>query len=168
MPIYFFDTSALKHRYINTKPHAQRIGWLVSNAKCECYVADWTVLEVASALAGCCRDRRAGVNKFDSMDRLFFRDMASGRIKVRPTNSRDILRARSLLRKGVMIHRRVDSGDALIAACCRDLALERRQRITFYTSDWGLYTVLREIGAFTSVLKLRFVGAPKHGIPAET
>jgi hypothetical protein len=78
------------------------------------------------------------------------------------------MQARSVLRKGVAINRNVGSADALIASCCRELALELKARVVFYTADWGLYTVLRQIDSFTSVMTLRFILLPKNGIPAET
>lgn len=168
MSVYFFDTSALKHRYFEKGPHTGRIKGLVSNSRNTCYIADWTVLEIASAFGDYCRGNKFTERRFDKMDGSFFQDLVTGRLRVRTNNSRGILRARTLLRKGVTINRNVGSGDALIAACCRDLALEIRTRITFYTADWGLYTLLREINAYTSVMRLRFVGTPKHGIPAET
>jgi predicted nucleic acid-binding protein len=167
MPIYFFDTSALKHRYAKT-PHRRRIRKITSDPKGTCYICDWTIVEIASALGGHCRGNKLDVAKFDRMDREFFRDLADGRIRVRRTSSRGMLQARSVLRKGVMLNRDVDSGDALIAACCRELALELKQRVVFYTADWGLYTLLRGMNSFRAVMKLRYILSPKNGIPAET
>jgi predicted nucleic acid-binding protein len=167
MPIYFFDTSALKHRYVTTAQR-RRIRKITSNLKGTCYICDWTIVEIASALGGHCRGNKLNVAKFDRMDREFFQDLAAGRILVRRTTSRGMLQARSILRKGVMLHRDVDSGDALIAACCRELALELKQRVAFYTADWGLYTLLRGMDSFTAVMTLRYILTPKNGIPAET
>ncbi len=167
MPIYFFDTSALKHRYAQTA-HRRRIRRVSSMPSGGCYICDWTVVEMASALGGHCRGNNLGVKKFDSMDNEFFRDISNGRLTVRTTSTRVLLHARAVLRKGVVIKRDVGSADAVIASCCRELALELKQRIIFYTADWGLYTLLRGISAFTSVMTLRFIGTPKNGIPSET
>jgi len=167
MPIYFFDTSALKHRYVTT-PQRRRVRKVTSDPNSSCYICDWTIVEIASALGDHCRGNRLGVKKFDQMDREFFEDLASGKLKVRRTSTRGMMQARSVLRKGVAIHRNVGSADALIASCCRELALEQKTRVVFYTADWGLYSVLREIGSFTSVMTLRYILSPKNGIPAET
>jgi len=167
MPIYFFDTSALKHRYVAT-PQRRRVRRVTSDPKSPCYICDWTVVEIASALGDHCRGNGLGVKKFDRMDREFFDDLASGKLNVRRTSTRGMMQARSVLRKGVAINRNVGSADALIASCCRELALELKARVVFYTADWGLYTVLRQIDSFTSVMTLRFILLPKNGIPAET
>lgn len=124
--------------------------------------------ELASAFGSHCRGNRWDVASFDKMDKLFFEDLGAGRIRVRKSNSREILNARTLLRKAVMINSDADSGDALIASCCRDLALELKLRITFYTADWRFYKLLRGIDAYRVAMRLRFVGIPKNGIPAET
>jgi hypothetical protein len=167
MPVYFMDTSALKHRYV-TSAQRRRVRKITSDPKASCYICDWTIVELASAFGGHCRGNKLNVTKFDRMEREFFQDLASGRVLVRRTSSRGMLQARSILRKGVVINRDVDSGDALIAACCRELALELKQRVVFYTADWGLYTLLRRIDSFTSVMTLRYILTPKNGIPAET
>lgn len=168
MPIRFLDTSALKHRYTKNGDLTSRIRRIVSDKRYECYIADWTVVEIASALGDHCRGNNMGIQHFDKMNQKFFGDLASGRVKVRVTNSRGMLQARTLLRKGVSIRRNVHTGDALLAACCRELALDAGERVTFYTSDWKLYKLLRDIDAYRSVMRLRFVGIAKEGIPPTT
>ena len=47
MAHYFFDTSALKHRYITTPQHTQ-ISRIVSDKRNACYICDFTILEMAA------------------------------------------------------------------------------------------------------------------------
>jgi hypothetical protein len=53
--------------------------------------------------------------------------------------------------------RNLSSGDALIAACCLDLAYVEKQRITFCTSDRPLHSILSDITAYTSAINLRLL-----------
>jgi hypothetical protein len=168
MSLHFFDTCAIKHRYIGS-PHARQVDRVVLDKKIESYIADLTVLEICSALGGACRTQKKGVKEYDAMDHRFLTDIADGTIKVRPTNKLNVIRARSLLRYGGVIKgRNLGSGDALIASCCLDLAHDKKERITFNTADWNLYRILREIDAFTAAMTLQFILPPKHGIPART
>ncbi len=154
MGIHFFDTSALQHRYVSG-PHTRRVRRIISDQRCECYIADWTVLEIASGLAKRCRAGNLTIQSYDAMDTRFFEDLAGGRLKVRESTPQEIRRARDLLRfAGVIKRRRLTSGDALIAVSCLDLALERKCRVNFYMSDNPLYNILQDIGAFTSALSL--------------
>lgn len=165
----FLDTCALKHRYISASPQRRTMSQFVLSKTSHCYIADMTILELAGALGGACRTTRAGVKTYDTMDRRFLRDIADGHLIVRPTNNRSLLRARGLLRFGGVIKgRNLGSSDALIASCCLDLAHELQQRLDFYTADWNLYTILREIDAFRSAMTLIYILPPKHGIPART
>jgi len=168
LPIYFLDTSALQHRYVESV-FSRRIRRIVSDRRGTCYIADVTVLEMARALANRCRQNGWGINRFDAMNLTFLQDIESGRLKVRTTTVRDVLRARHLLRFAVVSMRKnLHSADALIATCCLYLAQELKQKAVFYSHDWALYLILRDIGAFRSSLKLRFVGPGKGGIPPET
>ena len=168
MPASFFDTSALKHRYI-AGPYAVKINRVLGRKKMTCYIADLTILEMASALGGNCRAAKLGTRMYDSMDRRFLADIADGRLAVRQTNRINILRARNLLRlAGVIKSRNLGSSDAIIASCSLDLAHDLKERITFYTGDWTLYTILREIDAFKAAMTMQYVLPPKHGIPART
>jgi len=88
---------------------------------------------------------------------------------VRTVTQLDLLRVRHLLRfAGVLKKKKLKSADAVISECCRELALEKRRRIVFYVADWKLYAILRDIDAFRSTLKLRFLGEGKGSIPPET
>ena len=157
MGVHFFDTSALQHRYIRG-PNTTRVRHILSNRRCECYIADWTVLEIASGLARRCRAGNLTIERYDAMDAKFFEDLAVGRLKVRESTPQEIRRARDLLRfAGVIKRRRLKSADALIAICCLDLALERKSRVSFYMSDEPLYNILRDIDAFASALRLCYL-----------
>lgn len=164
--IYFFDTSALVHRYLDG-PDSRKVRRIVSDSRVICNIADWTILEMVSALARRCRQEAMSKRDFDLLEKRFFRDIATGRLRVRVTTSRDMMRARDLLRyAGIIKGRRLDSGDAFIASCCLDLAYQEKRRITFCTSDKKLYSILSEITVFTSALQLRFFIPPNFIGPA--
>ncbi len=71
MPAYFFDTCALKHRYIKTRISA-RISRIVSNHRYTIYVSELTVVELGSAFAHYCFMQGAGDKEYDRMYRRFF------------------------------------------------------------------------------------------------
>jgi hypothetical protein len=75
-------------------------------------------------------------------------------------------RARHLLRfAGLIKSRNLGSHDAMIAICCLELALEKKDVATvFYTHDWPLYSILREVGSFRDALELRYIAEGKGGI----
>lgn len=168
MAYYFFDTSALKHRYIRT-PQRAVIGRIVSDKRNACYICDVTILEMAHALGSVCRTTQARLRNYDAMDSRFFDDIATGRIQVRATSPLGVLRARNLLRfGGVIIGADLGSADALVASTCLDLAHDLRVRIRFYTADWGQYRLMRKCGVFRSAMVLQYILQPKHDIPART
>lgn len=162
--IRFFDTSALQHRYVNG-PESLKVRRLTGLSD-ECFIAESTMLEMVSALAKRCRGAGHDAHVFDRWELKFHDDVGNGRLKVRSVSQRIILRARHLIRfAGVLRKRNLGSADALIASACLELALERHAVVTFYTSDWALYSIIRDIDAFTSALRIVFVGPPRHGIP---
>src|SRR5258706_4537155 len=164
--ISFFDTCALQHKYVDG-PHSRRIRQIIGGVSRECFVAEWTVLEIASAFANRCRAGNFQIDVFDRWELKFYPDIADRRLNVRPVSQRNVLKARQLIRfAGVLNRRNLASGDALIASTCLELALERRKTVTFYTSDWTLYTIVRDIDVFKFALRMVYVGAPKGGIPA--
>lgn len=135
---------------------SRRIRRLVSDDRSICYIADVTVLEISSALGLKCRKRGWGVKEFDAMDIGFLEDLATGDLKVCTTSKRHVLKARDLIRfAGVVKQRSLKSADALIAVCCLELALEKKQRIVFYLEDKKLYSILRDIDAYRAALELR-------------
>src|SRR5258708_75276 len=148
MAHYFFDTSALKHRYIDSPQHA-RISRIVSDKRNACYICDLTILEMASALGGVCRASSAGLKKYDAMNTQFLQDIQSGQLQVRTTTWVAILRATNLLRfGGVILGAPFGIMDALIASTCLDLAHELKVRFRFYTADSQQYAVLRRSDVF--------------------
>ena len=161
MPVYFFDSSALQHRYMDG-PYSKRIRRIISTNSNECFIADVTVLEIASALGRRCRQGNFRYQRYDQADDRFWKDIEEGNLIVRETTQRDVMRARNLLRyAGVLKRRNLGSADALVAVSCLELALERGETIIFYTSDWTQYDILKHIDAFTAVLTLRLAGVPK-------
>jgi predicted nucleic acid-binding protein len=127
------------------------------------------VVEVASALAQVCRRNSWDVRVYDALDAKFFKDLQRQRILVQRVTAFDLWRARHLLRfAGVLKNRKLKSSDAIIAECCRELAMEKGERLVFYTADWKLYAILRDIQAYKSTMKLRYLGPGKGGIPPQT
>lgn len=155
MSHYFLDTSVLKYRFFKGK-HSRSIKRIVSDRRNICYIADHTIIEIASALASTCREWNWDAKKFDDMNNRFFRDLSSGILQVRPTTKHDVLRASHLIRyAGVEKKRSLKSGDSLIATSALEFALENQVRVIFYTGDKTLYSILQTLSAFTSALKLR-------------
>lgn len=157
MPAYFFDTCALKHRYMKTRI-SPRISRIVSNSRYEIYVSELTVVELGSAFAHFCNTQGTGHEEYDRMYLKFFRDVARKRIIVRDITKRDLENARHLLRFARVIERRhLGSADAIIAETCRDLSYELGQRVTFYSCDQRLHTTLSATGAYRAAVKLRYL-----------
>lgn len=164
---YFFDTSALIPRYMRGK-FTYRVNQLFAS-KNQIVISEISMVEIVSALASNCRDKGLTASDFDRFHGAFLEDVATGRINVKSLSSYDMNRARHLLILGGVVNRRsLKSSDALIAVSCREHALETRQRWTFYTKDWRLYSTLYEINAYRSALRLRFFGRGRGGIPAST
>jgi hypothetical protein len=157
----FFDTCALQHCYLPSQ-YSRTVRSAMSRPANRCYVLDLTVLEIASALGKQCRARNLSVCEYDRLSLKFWRDIEGKRLIVRPFGQREVMRARHLLRyAGVIRKRNLGSADALIAVGCLELALEIREPVAFYSSDWPLYSTLREIDAFKNCLSLRYLGVPK-------
>ena len=161
MSLHFLDTCALQHRYIDSV-YSRRVRSLVSRESCQCFISEWSVLEIASALANRSRKGILSIEKFDLLNGHFLKDVASGSLGVINLSGRDFIRARDLIRfAGVVKKRNLKSGDAMVATSCLAFSLQRKEGVSFYTSDWTLYDTLRGIDAFTSRLKLVFLGTPK-------
>jgi hypothetical protein len=167
MAYHFFDTSALKHRYIKTPQHS-KISRMVGDTRNSCYICDLTILEMSSALGGVCKANRAGVEKYDTLNNRFFEDIHNGRIQVRTTSWLSILRARNLIRLSVILGANLGTVDALVGSTCLDLAHELKVRFNFYTADWQQYVLLRQSDVFKKGMTLHYIMAPKNGIPART
>jgi predicted nucleic acid-binding protein len=157
MPAHFFDTSALRHRYIDT-PLSRRIKRAVSDSRHEVYISELTIVELATAFADDCISRGTGHVEYDRMYRRFFHDVAIGRVRVRSVTQRDFQNARHLIRFAKVIQKRhLKSADAIIAESCRDLAYDLGSQATFWLCDEKLYKTLSSLSAYSSAVKLRFV-----------
>ena len=166
--VFFLDTSALIHRYLDC-PSSRMIRTIVSRRDNKCYVGELTVLEMSSAIARRLRKPRHDPNvtdfaqnrKFDHLESRFFRDISEGLIEVYPLSNTHYTRARGLLRyAGVVKNRRITTVDALIASAALDLAYKEKERINFCTSDKPLFNIIQGINAFASALNLRFFEPP--------
>jgi len=157
MPTYFFDTCALKHRYMKTSV-SSRVSRIISNRKHEIYVSELTIVELGSAFAHYCQTRGTGHKEYDRMYRRFFLDIARKRINVRDITRRDLENARHLMRFAKVIQRRsLGSSDAIIAETCRDLSYELGRRVIFCSSDQRLHSTLSVTGAYRAAVRLRYL-----------
>jgi hypothetical protein len=164
MPACFFDTCALVPRYRVGK-FTYRVNQVFGGPK-KIFVAEITMVEIVSAFGSVCREQHLPDSDFEQMNAAFFDDVASGRIQIRLVSRSDMLRARHLLcLAGIVNRRNLGSSDALVAVSCRELALENRERVMFYTKDWTLYSTLYQINAYRSALRMRFLGLGRGGIP---
>jgi hypothetical protein len=165
---YFFDTCALQHRYIQSH-YSRRVRVIVGRSTAECFICDWTVVEMASTFARHCRVVKAGAAHFDKLLLQFIQDIASGRLTVVSTPKRGLLRTQQLFRyAGVQKGRQLGTGDALVAVCAMELGHTYRERIRFMTSDWKLFDVARGLHAFQSVCRCELLGVTRDGSPAVT
>lgn len=159
--IYFFDTSALQHRYLDG-PKSRGIRWIISNRRNSCYIADLSVLEISSTLALHCRRESLSLRSYIRLDQAFWRDVHEGRLVIKDTGKREYLRARDLLRyAGVEKRKNIKSADALIAASCLEFALSQSDPVTFCLEDWPLFHVLSDVSAYAKVLRFHFIGTDK-------
>ena len=163
MPVYFFDTSALQHRYFDSQK-SRSIRRIISDRRNTCYILDLTIVEIASAMAKKCRSNKLDNKAYDTIILKFWADVSSdGPLHVLNSGQREILRATHLIRyAGVFRRRNISSYDALIAVSCLEFALENRTRVTFCLEDWSLYDIISQIEAFKQVLKFRFIGTNKR------
>jgi hypothetical protein len=157
MSAYFFDTSAVKHRYIKSAISA-RIKRAISDARHEVYISELTIVELATAFADDCSARGVGHAEYDRLYRRFFRDVANKRIQVRNVTQRDFQNARHLMRFAKVIHRRhLKSADAIISESCRELAYDLNSQVTFYLCDEKLFKTLSTVNAYSTAVRLRFI-----------
>ncbi len=164
MSIFFFDTCALVPRY-KTGPFSYRVNRVFGSPN-PVYISEMTIVEIVSALASICRDKKLPEFEFEKMKLAFWKDVDDGRIAIKNINPRDMMLATHLLSlAGIVNRRNLGSLDAMVAVGCRELALEMGKRVTFYTKDWTLYSTLYQINAYRSALKMRYLGKGKGGIP---
>jgi rRNA maturation endonuclease Nob1 len=170
MPLYLFDTCALKYRYLDQSPSAtippaqfkairRRIRLAISHPKSRCFIAENTMFELSSALGGALRGRVTWkTEQFDRMMNMFLHDVATERLIVRKPDTREFRRIRHLLRYvGVIKRRNLSSLDAIVASAAVELAYEHKEKVTIYTGDKGLHSVVTDVEPFKSVLVSRFI-----------
>lgn len=162
----FFDTCALKHRYVDTA-YSRRVRVLLGRATSTSKISELTMVEMPSTLASISRDKHWSIKRFDRLYQQFLDDVASGIVEVRPSGLREMRRAIHLIRfAGVARGRALRTGDTLIASCALEYALETQCVINFYTADWALFSTLRDLNAFRTTMNLFFIGVPKAGSAA--
>ena len=155
---YFFDTSALKYRYVED-PKARGIRRIISTARNTCYIAELTILEMSRVWGSFFRDRRLTLAEVKRCEAGFWSDIASGRLVVRATTRREIERARHLMQyAGIDQGKNITSVDALIAATCLECALSTRSRVSFCLEDKRLHGIVRTVPAYRSVLRFHYIG----------
>jgi len=160
--LYFFDTSALQHRYIDTQK-SRSIRRLMSDKRNTCFASSISVIEIASTFGKHCRTKKLTRKDFRRLDRKFWRDVESGVLQLRDPGQREYRRALHLLEHaGVNLGRNIRSADALIAASCLELALEQSSRVRFCLEDWTLYDVTSRLTAYKSAIKFRFIGTRRR------
>jgi predicted nucleic acid-binding protein len=165
MSEYFFDTSALQHRYL-TSTYSRRVKLIISRSDSRCYISEWTVAEMASTFARHCRRQRLTVANFDALLKRFLADIATNRLTVVATPKRGFLRTQQLFRfAGVKQALHLATGDCLIAMCAMEIAHQNQERLRFMTSDWKLFNIIRGLDAFVSVCDCELLGDTKDGSP---
>lgn len=161
--LYFFDTSALQHRYIDT-PKSRGVRRTISDSRNECFASSITVLEISSTFALHCRKNHLTRTDFKRFDRLFWHDVERGALQLREPRQREYRKALHLLEyAGVDLRRNIKSADALIAASCLELALEKSTRVKFCLEDWTLFDITSGLSAYKFAIQFRYIGTRRKG-----
>jgi predicted nucleic acid-binding protein len=156
--MYLIDTSTVKWAYVDGAKLTQRCRYLLSRAKGRIYVAEITLLEVASALASMVRDKKITAAQFAAADRRFWRDVADGKLIVVSLPSSELIACRELLiLVGITAGRNIRTQDAMVAYTARRVALEKRQVVTLLTCDKKLANVVKTTAAFARLVKARYL-----------
>ena len=168
MRAYFFDTSALVPRYFSGR-FTRRINRILATKNSQFFICELSIIEMSSALAKVYRKHELSVADFHKMRAMFENDIGRGLLRVLKINQKDLLNARDLLEDAAVLNGRdFHSADSMIAACCRGLAHNLGRRVIFYTRDWCQYSSVFAVRAYRAVLKLRYLGKGKGGVPART
>ncbi len=164
----FIDTCALKHKYI-VGNHTYRMRQVVSPRHAPVYIAEISMVEMISAMADHCIEKKLGLADFEALKNEFETDIDEGLIEIVPIKRDDLLRAQHLLQLAKFENQlHLKTQDALVAVTCRELALRVRKRVVFYTKDWKFYRSLYSLAPYRAALKLRFLGKGRGGIPSST
>jgi predicted nucleic acid-binding protein len=155
---YLIDTSALKWAYIDRTKHTRRCRYILSRAACRVFIAEITMLELGSALAGRVRDNQMSAREFQRADLRFLKDVGSGRISVVAMSKSDLLRCRELLvLVGFVQAKPLKTQDAMVAYAARLLALETGLRTHVLTSDRKLDSVLNQVTLFSGLVTSEYL-----------
>lgn len=151
--IHVFDTSALKWAYIRPSKFHRRCRYILTRLRGQVYVAEITILELASALGHQVRGGRMSVLQYATASQRFFKDIADGRIEIRPFPSSEYIPCRDLLTLvGINARRNLESQDGIVAYTARRLAIERKTQVKLLTSDKKLAGVIRELDLFAGLV----------------
>ena len=160
--LHFFDTSALQHQYLNTTKSTQ-VRTAISDPNNDCFISSLTIVEIASAFAKHCRTNKKSLKDYGELDDRFWSDIANRTLVVRNPEKREYFRALHLLKyAGVDRKRRITSADALIAATCLELAMQRAAKVRFFIEDKNLYSVLNTFSSYTSNIDFEFLPTPRE------
>ena len=154
--IYFFDTSALQHAYIPTTL-TRGIRRTLSDGRNTCFIAEASILEIASTFGRHCRKNRLSTLNYRRLDNAFWKHVGDRRLHLRSAGQREIWKARHLLEYSVELNRNVSSFDALIAASALECALQRSAKVCLCLEDRRLYELLNDLPAYKAALRFRFL-----------
>lgn len=121
----------------------------MGRCKGRAFIAEITILELASALGHNVRGNRITKVDYATASREFFQDIADGRLEVRRFPSSEYVACRDLLTLvGVDANRNLETQDAIVAHTARLVALEKREKVMLLTSDQKLARVVADIPVF--------------------
>jgi predicted nucleic acid-binding protein len=156
--IHFLDTSALKWAYISGAKHCRRCRLILTRLKGQVYIAEISILELASALGHQVRGGRMSRAVYTKATHRFFQDIAEGKLEVRPFPSSQYIPCRDLLTLvGIDAKRNLESQDGIVAYTARRLAIERRAKVKLLTSDKKLAGVIRDIDVFSNLVVAEYL-----------
>lgn len=151
--IHFLDTSALKWAYISGAKHCRRCRVILTRLKGQVYIAEISILELASALGHQVRGNRMSIADYTKATRRFFQDIAEGKLEVRPFPASEYIPCRDLLcLVGIDARRNLECQDGIVAYTARRLAIERKTKVRLLTSDKKLAGVIRDIDLFSGLV----------------
>ena len=154
--IYFFDTSALQHIYLQSSL-TRGIRRSLSDKRNVCFIAEASILEIASVFGRHCRGNRLSTAVYQKLDRSFWKHVKAGKLNIHRAGQREIWKARHLLEYSVELNRHLSSFDSLIAASALECALQHSTKVCFCVEDRGLYELMKDLPAYKAALSFRFL-----------
>lgn len=98
------------------------------------------------------------IAEYTRASRRFFRDIAEGKIEVRPLPSSEYIHCRDLLiLVGIDARRNLESQDGIVAYTARRLAIEEKKKVKLLTSDKKLAGVIRDIDLFAGLVVAEYL-----------